>query len=267
MEVIHSTGRKRETYEVQFAFSPLWECALGIAAVTNSRLINTLEKSVTFWDELKGSLPKKLLSQLEFVEKNNTWKALLQLLHRFKTDNLNDFCLSIERLDESKLKFNCLPFIGEQFQHLRERAAAGERDALIKMKRLTNENPFFPQYIEFISLADANELKVHLIEVMTLWYEEVITPELELINQILSTDYKSKNQMKREISPEELVQWATGGVNYLPEPSVHNVLLIPQYVYRPWTIEADIENTKVFYYPISRCIWRLPCSRETRKGC
>lgn len=29
------------------------------------------------------------------------------------------------------------------------------------------------------------------------------------------------------------------------------VLLIPQYIYRPWNIEADIEGTKVFYYPIA----------------
>lgn len=86
---------------------------------------------------------------------------------------------------------------------------------------------------------------------MTLWFKEVISSELELTNQILLTDYESKKKMLEKMSPEELVQWATGGIDYLPEPSVYKVLLIPQYVYRPWTIEADIENTKVFYYPIA----------------
>ncbi|GAE26644.1 transcriptional regulator [Halalkalibacter wakoensis JCM 9140] len=251
MEVLHTTGRKRETYDVQLAFSPLWECALGIAAVTNSRLMNTLEKPAIYWEELKGSLSKNLLNHLEFVEKNNTWKALLQLLHQSDTDNLNDFCSNIEMLQDSTFKFICLPFIGDRFQHLRERAAVGEESAILELKRLTSENPFFPQYIEFISLTDVNELKAHLLEVMTLWYEAVIRPDLELTNQILQTDYESKNQMKEKMSSEELVQWATGGVNYLPEPSVHKVLLIPQYVYRPWNIEADIEDTKVFYYPVA----------------
>lgn len=51
------------------------------------------------------------------------------------------------------------------------------------------------------------------------------------------------------MSPEELVEWATGGSTYHPEPSVYHVLLVPQYVYRPWNIEADIEGVKVFYYP------------------
>ncbi|MDV2684040.1 metalloregulator ArsR/SmtB family transcription factor [Alkalihalophilus lindianensis] len=251
MEVLHTTGRKRETYDVQFTFSPLWECALGIAAVTNSRLMNTLEKPETYWEELKESLSKNLLNHLEFVEKNNTWKALLQLLHHSDTDNLDDFCSNIEMLQGSTFKFICLPFIGDRFQHLRERAAVGEESAILELKRITSENPFFPQYIEFISLTDVDELKAHLLEVMTLWYETVIRPDLELTNQILRTDYESKNQMKEKMSSEELVQWATGGVNYLPEPSVHKVLLIPQYVYRPWNIEADIEDTKVFYYPVA----------------
>ena len=48
------------------------------------------------------------------------------------------------------------------------------------------------------------------------------------------------------MAPEELVEWSTGGVIYMPEPSVNHVLLIPQIIYRPWNIEADIEDTKCF---------------------
>ncbi|MDT8860291.1 winged helix-turn-helix domain-containing protein [Alkalihalobacillus sp. MEB130] len=251
MEVFQATSRKRETYEVQFAYSPLWECALGIAAVTNSRLIHTLEKSETYWEELKGSLSKNLLQHLDYVEKNNTWKALLQLLHHCESNKLNEFCSYIDLLQSSNFKFTCLPYVGREFQHVRESAAVGDESAILELKRITSENPFFPQYIEFISKADTNKLKAHLIEVMTLWYETVIRPELERTNQILQTDYESKIQMKEKMSSEELVQWATGGVNYLPEPSVHKVLLIPQFVYRPWNIEADMEETKVFYYPVS----------------
>ncbi len=51
--------------------------------------------------------------------------------------------------------------------------------------------------------------------------------------------------------PEALVEWATGGVRYPPEPGVRRVLLIPHTVYRPWTIQADAEQTKILYYPVS----------------
>ncbi|KHF38935.1 ArsR/SmtB family transcription factor [Halalkalibacter okhensis] len=251
MEVLHVTSRKRETYEVQFAYSPLWECALGIAAITNSRLIETLERSTTYWRELKGSFPDDYLHHLEYVEKNNTWKALLQLLHQKNYNNLEEFCSSIKLLQDVNFKFICLPFIGNEFQQIRKSAALGEESAISELKRVTSENPFFPQYIEFIGTSNVDKLKDHLIEVMTGWYEMVITPNIEQTCQILQTDYESKNKMKVKMSPEELVHWTTGGVNYPPEPSVHKVLCIPQYVYRPWNIEADIEDTKVFYYPVA----------------
>lgn len=251
MEVLQVTSRKRETYEVDFTYSPLWECALGIAAITNSRLLNTLEKPINYWKDLRGKLSNNLIKHLKYVEENNTWKAILQLLHRLESNTLNEFSTNVELLENTKFKFICLPYIGENFEHLREKAAVGDKNAILELKAKTNESTFFPQYIEFLSKTDVKNLKAHLIEVMTLWFNEVISPELERITQILQTDYESKMKMKEKMSPEELVQWATGGINYLPEPSVYKVLLIPQYVYRPWTIEADIENTKVFYYPVA----------------
>ena len=251
MDILQATSRKRETYEVHFAYSPLWECALGIAAVTNSRLLNTLEKPVNYWGELQGSLSESLIRHLDYVEKNNTWKALLQLLHHLESNTLEEFCTNVELLQDKTFKFACLPYVGEKFQKIREKSVDGDKNAILELQRVTGDNPFFPQYIEFISKTDTQKLKAHLTEVMTLWYETVISPELERTNQILRTDYESKKQMEEKMSPEELVQWATGGINYLPEPSVHKVLLIPQYVYRPWNIEADIEHTKVFYYPVA----------------
>ena len=251
MEIFQATSRKRETYEVHVAYSALWECALGIAAITNTRLLNTLEKPRSDWRELRTSLSESLNDHLDYVEKNNTWKSLLQLLHYHECNTLDEFCATINLLQDTTFKFTCLPYTGEKFQHLRKKAAAGEENAILELKQITSDNSFFPQYIEFISKADTKKLKAHLIEVMTLWYEAVINPELERTNQILKADHESKKRMKKKMSPEELVQWATGGINSLPEPSIHKVLLIPQYVYRPWVIEADIEDTKVFYYPVA----------------
>lgn len=251
MEILQATSRRRETYEVHFDYSPLWECALGIAAITNSRLINTLERSESYWKILRESFSKNLNQHLDYVEKNNTWKALLQLLHQNDCKTPDEFSEKIMLLEDNQFKFICLPFIGQRFQHLREKAVTGNESSILQLQQLTSDNPFFPQYIEFISKTDAQKLKTHLIEVMTLWYKAVINPELERTNEILRTDYESKKKMKEKMRPEELVQWATGGINYHPEPSVHKVLLIPQYVYRPWNIEADIEDTKVFYYPVA----------------
>ncbi|EJS03931.1 ArsR/SmtB family transcription factor [Bacillus mycoides] len=251
MEVFHVTSRKRETYNVQMKYSILFECALGIAAVTHKRLIDTLEKSQSEWGKIRQSLSVEMREHLQFVEENNTWKALLQLLYEGDFQDLSQFIANIDSLSEEDLKYICLPFLGGAYQAKRRLAASGEVSVIHELKELTHDHQFFSTYIEFVCHADVRELKTHLIAVMTGWYDSVVKKEAEEIVSILQRDYEAKNEMNKKMKPEEFVEWATGGVTYMPEPSVHHVLLIPQITYRPWNIEADIEDTKVFHYPVA----------------
>lgn len=251
MDVLQMTSRKRETYYVQLHHSILWECALGIAAITNTPMLHTLEKEEKYWRQLKQSMSKDLLDALSVVEKHNTWKCILQILHEKNFANVEEFSSFIMDLPDERFTFICLPFTGEGFQKKRKDAAHGSREAMQVLQEETKDHPFFPAYIEYVSTVNREELKNHLIHVMHVWYTEVVQPEETQLVTMLEYDQKEKEQMMAEIPAEEFVQWATGGITYVPEPSIHKVLLIPQYVYRPWNIEADIEGTKVFYYPIS----------------
>ncbi|MBY7144973.1 winged helix-turn-helix transcriptional regulator [Virgibacillus sp. NKC19-3] len=251
MEIINTTGRKREKYHVKIKYSPFWECALGIAAITNKPLLDSLERPQRYWHEIKQSLSVEVREHLDYVEENNTWKALLQLLHHRDFSTLPEFTTFIQQLSSTDFKCICLPFVGMEHQATRKRAASGDPASIHELKALTVDNMFFPAYITFICSAEVQALKTHLIAVMTGWYEKVIKPEIDQLTAILQTDYEAKARMKTKMDSEELVQWATGGIHYAPEPSVHNVLLIPHFIYRPWNIEADIEGTKVFYYPVA----------------
>ncbi|WP_417899804.1 metalloregulator ArsR/SmtB family transcription factor [Bacillus haimaensis] len=252
MNVINIAGRKRESYEIHLDYSLLWESALGIAAITNSRLFDTLEKKIEFEQQME-IMPKELSLALNYVEKNNTWKCLLQLLHsyQFASSDINVFISYINELPEEELKFICLPYIGENAQKIRKRAAQGNIDSLQALKELTSENSFFPTYIEFINQVNVVELKDHLISVFSKWYESVIHPFSKELDAILKNDFENKAVMQKKMNAEEFVGWATGGISYVPEPNVQKVLLIPQFTYRPWNIESYIEGTKVFYYPVS----------------
>ena len=251
MDVLHMTSRKRETYEVKIESSLLWECALGIAAITNTRLIDTLERSKASWDKLKKSLSSPLQKDLEFVEKNNTWKSLLLLLHQREFRALPEFISYLDDLEDEKFKYHCIPYIGIKFQELRMLASKGDVASRNRLKEQTDDNPYYPGYIEFICTSNVHNLKKHLKSVMNRWYEEVILPEQETLSGILTRDRQSKKEMSEKLNPEAMVEWATGGITYLPEPSVHTVLLIPQYTYRPWNVEGDVEGVKVFYYPVA----------------
>ncbi|MCP3740196.1 ArsR/SmtB family transcription factor [Rossellomorea sp. BNER] len=251
MDVLNATGRRRETYHIELKYSLLWECALGIAAITNTSLLSTLDKPVSYWEDLRGNFGQEINEQLNFVETHNTWKAILQLLHNKEITSLSEFTQYIDDLKEEDLRYYCLPYLGIEFQEKRKRAASGDKEAIHRLMDRIKDHNFFPRYIDFICSVDMNLLKSHLISVMVGWYQFVIQPNSENMNLVLQRDIDSKTKMSHSLQPEEFVEWATGGIQYLPEPSVHTVLLIPQHIYRPWNIEADIEGTKVFYYPIS----------------
>ncbi|UOQ95510.1 ArsR family transcriptional regulator [Halobacillus shinanisalinarum] len=249
MEVIQTTSRKRETYRTKVEQSLLYEAALGIAAVTNTPLLDTLEKSDL--DAVKKQLSNEMNDQLQYVEENNTWKSLLQLLHQDSFPNLDAFIEFIQQLDVNKLKYICLPYLGLAFQELRDQASKGDKKAVKSLQIEVENHPFFKTYISFITTIDPTQLKNHLIAVITGWYIAVIIPQEQELQAILQRDQKAKQDMSKNIDAESLVEWATGGIKYFPEPSVYRVLLIPQRTYRPWNVEADIEGTKIFYYPVS----------------
>lgn len=251
MEILQTTSRKRETYKIVLEQSLLWESALAIAAVTNSQLIDTLDQPAAYWEDVKGRASDRLIQELGYVEEHNTWKTLLQLLHIQPFKHLHEFVEYINELPNSELRFISIPFTGEEMQVTRRAAADGGEEALNELVEYTRDNPFFPSYISFIANVDLSKLKEHLISVMTLWHSEVTEQEADRLQSILQYDYQSKLEMLEKLAPEEFVQWATGGITYPPEPSVHKVLMIPQFSYRPWNIVADLEGTKVYYYPVA----------------
>ncbi|MFC7319899.1 ArsR/SmtB family transcription factor [Halobacillus campisalis] len=245
MNVIQSNYKRRETYHVTIEHSILFECALGIAAITNKPLLDTLEKK----DWPTGSFSPALRQELATVEKNNTWKSLLQLLHQESFQTLQQFTDFIDHLPEEQLKFICLPYLGESFQEKRAEASKGQDQSIHYLKKEVEDHPFFAEYISFISSTDPIKLKTHLQTVMNEWYEAVIQPEEQ--TAVLERDHRAKEKMLANMEPEAFIEWATGGIQYPAEPSVYRVLLIPHMTYRPWNVEADLEGTKVFYYPVS----------------
>lgn len=251
MDVFQATLKKRETYKVKLEFSLLWESAMGIAAITNKPIIDSLDKEASYWFNLKKDFSKSLEINLKIVEQNNTWKTILQLLHQKKFTKIDEFTKFILELSDESLRFLSLPYLGNEFQEERRKAARGIEDSKQKLMDIGKDNPFFSNYIKYICEVDLKFLKNHLVTVMNDWYSTVVKPDEIRLNKILKSDYLSKENLLEKTTPEKLVKLATGGVSYTPEPSVNQVLLIPQFIYRPWNIEADIENTKIFYYPVS----------------
>ncbi|MGE6256507.1 ArsR/SmtB family transcription factor [Heyndrickxia sporothermodurans] len=242
---------KRSGYEVELQYSILFECALGIAMITYPKIKDKLDKPAYYWDQLRESLSDSLEKELQYCQEHNTWKMLLQILHSQDFDSLSSFLTYISNLTDQQLKYLSLPFLEESHQKLRYLASQGDMDAMDQMILACKHHLFFPQMIHFLSEVDLSELRGHLIAVMEGWYAEVVEKDSEVITNLLKRDYAEKQKMLEKTPYEKVVEWAVGE-EYKPEPNISKVLLIPHKIYRPWTIQANLEGTKIFYYPISQ---------------
>lgn len=241
----------RGTYKTEMFHSILFESVLGIAAATYPEIHPTLEKPKTHWEQIFARLLPKTVDEVKYAEKHNTWKTLLQLLHQQAFATLPSFLSYIEGLSADELRYQALPFLGFALQDQRKKAAAKDpsaRDILISHCR---DHKFFPAYIHFICTVEIEELRAHLLSLMEGWHQQIVHPEESAIAGMLERDCQAKQEMQQKLEPEALVEWATGGIQYAPEPNVTHVLLVPHYIYRPWNIQADMEHTKIFYYPIA----------------
>ncbi|WP_425623154.1 ArsR/SmtB family transcription factor [Brevibacillus borstelensis] len=240
----------RSSYQVTLHSSPLFEAALGIAAATYDEIHPTLEKPREHWLAMIAALPPDVQTELYDAQRHHTWKTLLQLLHARPFPDLAAFLSYLEGLPGQQLRLEALPYLGREREDARYLASTGNRLAVAELLQACAGHKFFPAYISHVSEVDANELRRHLITLFRGWYSIHVRPQETELGSLLQRDCEQKRAMQQKLSPEALVEWATGG-NYQPEPSVARVLLVPHTLYRPWTIQADAPDTKVFYYPVA----------------
>jgi len=57
-------------------------------------------------------------------------------------------------------------------------------------------------------------------------------------------------------NPSETIEQISGRENYIQEPSVWTVKLIPHVSYRPWILEIRTVDTKLIFYPVKEEYFR-----------
>ncbi|KEO81100.1 ArsR/SmtB family transcription factor [Tumebacillus flagellatus] len=242
---------RKPTYTVDVRASLLFECVLGLAAVTYAEIRDSLERKTPEWEDMMSRMGTENREELEYCAKQNTWQALLRLLHGYGGADLAEFLRYVQGLSEEEFRYQVLPPLGGfREEELRRLAARGDAEAARELTAAAAGRGFLVSYIPFFLKEDADRLKTHLVRLMHSWYQAAIAPREEEWASILQRETDAKRAMQKRMSPEAFVEWATGSA-YLPETGVQQVLLVPQIAYRPWKIQADLSGTKVFYYPVS----------------
>lgn len=241
----------QEKLHISVEFSPVWEAALGIAAYTHSKLRHTFEQDEK-WLKHQCSMTAKLVNNLKEIEQTNLWYGLIMLQNKLCSSNIQDFSNGINEMEPELFYEALLPYKDRANETLRKITAKdyNNTNSFIKFASLFNDHEYLRGYVLSLMQKGRAEIIGLLNDTISEWCDWISKQvDWGMWLQALSIEQKKYNVI--DISkPIEEIEHITGGIKYLPEPSVWHVKLIPHVSYRPWVLELRTSETKLFFYPL-----------------
>ena len=196
------------------------------------------------------------LSQSDLYNQQ-VWEHLLGIVYECPPPrNIPTLLAHIEAMDPLELRLHLLGY----YVRLHRRstppdviyqAALGQPDAQKRfLKTSFPDDADWQQAVRSIFSLGLQEMKSNLLNLLQRWYEEVFREQEAQILPVLERDVEAKRALKSEVSAERLIELATGW-EYVPEPGIRRVVLIPSYVLRPWVSYLEHHDVKIFCYPVA----------------
>jgi len=91
------------------------------------------------------------------------------------------------------------------------------------------------------------------------WNKEYFRSVDDTVLDALAANAEHTRSLVPTMSSVDLVEKATNGVVFAPEPSPDLVLLVPQWHFRPWNMFSVFEGTRLIQYPVEPV--------QVREGC
>lgn len=104
---------------------------------------------------------------------------------------------------------------------------------------------------EHVLSLDAVEAKRLLRAACEGWYEAVFRPDERETARVLRRSARAARLLAGRLPQDELIDVATRGIRYLPEPGIRRILLVPHVVSRPWSIFTEADETKIICYGVA----------------
>jgi DNA-binding transcriptional ArsR family regulator len=127
-------------------------------------------------------------------------------------------------------------------------AAAAEGDVVAARELLDGCLEWQRAPYEHVLGSDGGEMKRLLARSFQGWYDTVLAPEERTTGRLLKRSALATRALAAQLPAEEVVDVATRGIRYLPEPGIRRILLVPHVVSRPWSIFTELGDTKIVCY-------------------
>ncbi|HEX6484800.1 MAG TPA: winged helix-turn-helix domain-containing protein [Ktedonobacteraceae bacterium] len=131
-------------------------------------------------------------------------------------------------------------------------AAEGDAESQRQfLKTSFREDADWQEKLRSIFSFDPETMKSAFLDIFSGWYEQVFCELEQQVLPILQRDAAAKQALKSTMTVDRLIETATNGLEYVPEPGLRKVLLIPSFIERPWNNFSEYQDMKIFCYPVT----------------
>lgn len=247
-------GRRRPL-TVEVVPLPCAEAIVGLTKFGMAGSIETFDVGAPWFQRIRTGASPELMAALE-QGGTRTWGNLLGLaLQPPVADDVPELLDRVRATPATDLwlmhaGYHHTPFRERVGAETFSRAARGDPTARQALGRAAREFDTDEDDLRILSL-DPVRAKELAVEILGRWNAEVWAEERDRTSAVLRRDAQAKLAMAGAVTPEDLIEQATGGLELRPEPWIRRVVLIPHVAMRPWNVSSAWEDAEIICYPVA----------------
>jgi DNA-binding transcriptional ArsR family regulator len=244
-------------FAASFEWGTAYEALLGLSMFTGDEPQESYEVGKAWFARARAAASSELVTALRRLAGTDgaRWFLLLGMVH--EAGGAHDVERLLAHLRAMSSVDVLIALIGGRLPALRtaegqalvKAALGGEPTAIAALAARGHAHD--STVVKRLLRLGVREVKRLTIEVVSRWNREVFSP-MGNGAEALAADVTAKTKAARRMSAQQLVDFATGGINYEGEAGIDRVLLVPSIVTRPWITISDWESIKIICYRAGR---------------
>ncbi len=256
--VMDLTGRA-DTSTLRIEAGPATELLVSLCAFCLPADHATLESGPTWVEDIRTRASRELLRAIERIGRatGKAWVNLMGLAVREPSSlEAAGLLARVEELSPLDARLYLLGYHVPAYQgtisrEVLRRAAEGDDSAIgVLVKDSCYYGGEAGQIVGPLLALSPEDTKDLMVEVLHRFYDEVFAAGEAQAVQILSRDADAKRALLGTVSAEELIE-AASGIQFVAQPGIERVHLVPQIAMRPWVLLAEHDDARLFCYPVA----------------
>ena len=250
--VVDASG-PRVTIEVEVAAAA--ELLMSVSAVLGENEAETFDLGAERIGAIRAAAPQDALDAFREMPMAATFMALLLGLV-YETERprtVERFFTHLEATDPVEIKLHLLGYY-TRGHHIAapetiRRAALGDPGARTELVSAVGGWAEKGSALTWLLEHDSAAVKAQLLAGLRPWNEYVFQPTAHEVLPLLEQDAEAKRRLAASVDTGEFVERATHGLLYTPRPDIHRLVFHPSYWFRPWVLQQEHKNVRIFCYP------------------